>query len=108
MSETRQLLERARLRAPRADYELEDLREHRARTQRSERVRAGALALTITVVVGTLAFSILREREPANIAATGGHGLPPATTALPVASECWTTARWPGSPTTACPRRWGG
>jgi hypothetical protein len=85
MSETGPLLEGAARTAPPPTFDVETLRGRRDRKRRSERIRAGAVALSVMVAASAFAFTALRETDGSAFA-SGVHGLPPATRAMPVAA----------------------
>jgi hypothetical protein len=89
MSETKQLLERASRSAPDVAFGLEDVRRRGERRHRDQRIRAGAVGLTLAVVAAALGF--IAFHPAADRQTTLGEGptidavLPPATTAALVA-----------------------
>jgi hypothetical protein len=82
MPDTKHLLERASRSAPDAPFGLDELRRRGDRHERGQRIRAGAVGLTLAVVAATVAFTALRGGEARDVDspyASTGATLPPAT-----------------------------
>src|SRR4051794_12587577 len=87
MSDTKQLLERAAATVPSARFDADDVRDRTDRRRRSARIRAGVVAIAMTVVAGVAAVSIVGARSSSSISGGDalGSGLPAASRAPLVA-----------------------
>ncbi len=86
MTDTRNLLDRAARTAPPARFELDDLRLRRDRRKRGDRVRSGAVGLSLAVILG-LGAATVRGGGDVNTAMSRSPRLPAASEEPLVAAD---------------------
>lgn len=82
MTDTKHLLERASRSAPPVPFDLDDVRRRGERRDRTQRVRAGVVGVTLAVIASIVAFAALQGADPRSVEspyASTGTTLPPAT-----------------------------
>jgi hypothetical protein len=82
MTDTKHLLERASRSAPPVPFDLDDVRRRGERRDRTQRVRAGVVGVTLAVIATIVAFAALQGTAPRSVEspyASSGATLPPAT-----------------------------